>query len=102
MFQLFRRWCSIASARGSTLGETHLLCESGVRYPSRRCAWGALFQHLVDLFEGKALGLGDEEVGEGQGNAAEGAPHEEDFGAEVGIAWVGADEVWGDGGDDLR
>lgn len=65
-------------------------------------AGGGLLEHLVDLLEGEALGLGDEEVGEGEGGAAEGAPHEEDLGAEVGLSLLGTDEVWGDDTDDLE
>lgn len=83
------------------LCETHLLRESGVWLPRRRLAGCDLFQHFVDLFEREALGLGHEEVCEGEGEAAEGAPEEEDFGAEVGVALLGADEVWGDDCDDL-
>jgi hypothetical protein len=34
-----------------------------VRLPLAGCAGSSLLQHLVDLLEGEALGLGDEEVG---------------------------------------
>jgi hypothetical protein len=34
-----------------------------VRLPLAGCAGSRLLQHLVDLLEGEALGLGDEEVG---------------------------------------
>jgi hypothetical protein len=37
--------------------------ESGVRPPLGGSARGGLLHHLVDLLEGEALGLGDEEVG---------------------------------------
>ena len=47
-------------------------------------------------------GTYDEEVGECEGNTAEGAPEEEDLGAEVGVAFAGADEVGSDDADDLR
>lgn len=43
----------------------------------------------------------DEEVGKSEGDAAEGAPEEEDLGAEVGVAFAGADEIGGDDRDDL-
>jgi hypothetical protein len=60
-----------------------------------------LLQHLVDLLEGETLCLRDEEVGEGEGDAAEGAPHEEDLCAEVGLALLGTDQVGGDDSNDL-
>lgn len=44
----------------------------------------------------------DKEVGEGEGDAAEGAPEEEDLGAEVGVAFGGADKVGGDDTNDLK
>lgn len=81
--------------------EAHVLREGGVGFPSAGLAGGDLLQHLVGLLEGEPLHLWDEEVGECDGEAAEGAPEEEDFGAEVGVACVGADEVGGDDGDDL-
>ena len=43
----------------------------------------------------------DKEVGKGGGDAAEGAPEEEDFGAEVGVTFVGTDQVGCDDGNDL-
>lgn len=46
------------------LAKVHLRCESGGRLPLARGAGSALLQHLVDLLEGKTLGLGNEEVGE--------------------------------------
>ncbi len=75
--------------------------KGGVRHPRRRLAGRDLLKHLIDLFEREAFGLGHEEVGEGEGEAAEGAPEEEDFGTEVGVALFGADEVGGDDCDDL-
>ncbi|KFZ18290.1 hypothetical protein V502_04170 [Pseudogymnoascus sp. VKM F-4520 (FW-2644)] len=84
------------------VGEVHLGGEGGVGDPLVGGAGGGLLEHLVDLLQGEALGLGDEEVGEGEGDAAEGAPHEEDLGAEVGLALLGTDEVWGDDTDDLE
>lgn len=60
---------------------------------------GADFCHAhIGLLEGETLELGHEEVGEGQGEGAQGAPQEEDLGAEVGL--IGADEVGGDDGND--
>lgn len=46
------------------LAEVHLGGEGGVGLPLARGAGSGLLQHLVDLLEGKTLGLGDEEVGE--------------------------------------
>lgn len=85
---------------GSNLlvGETHLVREGGVRGPLGRSARGGLLHHLVDLLQGQALGLWDEEVGVDKGAEAEGAPDEEDLGAQV--ALVRVDHVGGDDGDD--
>lgn len=82
------------------LAKVHLSRESGVWLPLARGAGSRLLQHLVDLLEGKTLGLGDEEVGEYEGNAAESAPHEEDVGAETGRVGAVGDEVGGDDTDD--
>lgn len=84
------------------VGKVHLGGEGGVGNPFVRGARGGLLEHLVDLLEGEALGLGDEEVGEGEREAAEGTPHEEDLGAEVGLALLGSDEVWSDDTDNLE
>ncbi len=70
-------------------------------YPSGGCARCALLQHLVDLFERETLGLWNKEVGKGQGDAAECAPHEEDFGTKVGIVLLDSDEVGSDDSKDL-
>ncbi len=83
------------------LRHAHLARERRMRHPFRRSPWVCLLQHLVDLLEGKTLSLGNEEVCEGEGDAAEGSPEKEDLGAEVGISGVGADEVGGDDPDDL-
>jgi len=40
---------------------------------------------LVDLLKGKTFGLVDEEVDKGHADAAEAAPDEEDFGAEIAV-----------------
>jgi hypothetical protein len=61
-----------------------LLCEvrfggkGRVRLPFCGCTRVRLFQHLVDLLKGKALGLRDKEVSEGETDTAEATPHEED------------------------
>jgi inactivated superfamily I helicase len=46
------------------LAEVHVRSESGGGLPLARSAGCSLLQHLVDLLEGKTLGLGNEEVGE--------------------------------------
>ncbi|KFY88418.1 hypothetical protein V500_06350, partial [Pseudogymnoascus sp. VKM F-4518 (FW-2643)] len=83
------------------LSEVHLGSEGGVGHPFVGGARGGLLEHLIDLLEGEALSLRDEEVGEGEGDAAEGAPHKEHLGAEVGLSWLLANEVGGDDCDDL-
>ena len=85
--------------QSALIRETHFGCESGVGHPFSGVAGCSLFQHAVDLFEGEALGFGDEDVGVEEAADAEGAPDEEDFGAE--IAFVGVDHVGGDDCDDL-
>jgi len=49
----------------------------------------------IDLFQGQALGLGDEEVGEEQASETGATPDEEHLGAEVGITGAGVDEEGG-------
>lgn len=84
------------------LGEVHVGREGRVRNPLRGRARRRLLHHAVHLLEGQALGLGNEEVGKGKRDAAEAAPHEEDVGLQVCVAFVGANEVWGDDADDLE
>ena len=79
--------------------ETHLRSKGAVRHPFAGVARCSLLQHAVDLFEGEALGFRDEDVGVQEAADAEGAPDEEDFGAEV--AFVRVDHVGGDDCDDL-
>lgn len=71
----------------------------GARNPLGRSPRRGLLHHAVDLFEGEALSLGDEEVRVDEAGDAEGAPEEEDACAEIGF--VSADEVGGDNSDDL-
>jgi hypothetical protein len=80
----------------------HLRREGRVWHPLVGGTWGSLLQHLVNLLQGQALGLGDEEVGEGEGDAAKGTPHEEDLSTEVGLSLLGSDQVGGDDTDDLE
>ena len=51
-----------------------------------------LVVEFVDLFEGEALGLVDEEVDEGDAEEAAAEPDEEDLGLEVGVAGAVVDE----------
>ena len=83
---------------GSLLGEAHVGSEGAVGDPLGGVARGGLLEHAVDLLEGEALGLGDEEVAVEEADGAEGAPDEEDLGSEV--ALVLANHVGGDDGDD--
>jgi hypothetical protein len=82
------------------LGHTHIGGESGVWNPLAGIASVGLLKHAVDLLEGETLRFWDEEVGVDEAGSAEGAPDEEDLGAEVTL--VRADHVWGDDGDDLQ
>jgi hypothetical protein len=82
------------------LAEVHVRSESGGGLPLARSAGCSLLQHLVDLLEGKTLGLRNEEVGEEEGDAAKTSPHEEDVGAELGRVRSVSDEVGGDDGND--
>ena len=84
----------------SLVGKVHLGGKGGVWHPLVGSAWGGLLQHLVDLLEGEALGLWDEEVGKEERSAAEGAPHEEDLGAKVGLSLLSTNEVWSDDSND--
>lgn len=43
------------------IGKVHLGGEGAVRLPPTRGTGGGLLQHLVDLLEGEALGLRDED-----------------------------------------
>lgn len=86
-------------SKGSLVCKTHISGEGGVRHPFAGVSWGGLLEHAVDLLERKTLGLGDEEVGVHEADGAEGAPDEEDLGAEV--AFGCADHVGGDDCDDL-
>lgn len=89
---------SVAPDRDS-LSETHIVSVRAVRHPLSRAARGGLLEHAIDLLEGQSLGLGDEEDGVDEAAQAEGAPDEEDLGAEVTL--VHADHVGGDDCDDL-
>src|SRR6266536_602383 len=74
--------------RNPLLNETHLRSKSRVRNPFTRMTWANFFQHAVDLLERETFGFWDKEVGEHDGDNAEGTPHEEDLGGEVGVLLV--------------
>lgn len=57
----------------------------GGRLPVARLSGGDFFQHSVDLFESKTLGLGNKEVGIDEAAEAESTPEEEDAGTKVGL-----------------
>ena len=78
---------------------THISREGTMRDPLAGVSGIGLLEHLIDLLERQALSLRNEEVGIHEAGGAEGAPDEEDLGAEVGF--VGADHVGGDDCDDL-
>ena len=54
-----------------------------MRLPADGRARSRLLEHLVDLLEREALGLGHEEVGEDDAEGACSSPDKEDFGAHV-------------------
>ena len=54
-----------------------------MRHPLGRVPRRRLLHHAVDLFERKPFGLGDEEVRVDEAGETEGAPDEENLGAQV-------------------
>lgn len=80
------------------LNHTHLMREGVVRLPRATGRGSSFLEHLIDLFQSKAFGLGDEEIGEQQAKEKSTAPDEEDLDLE--ISFVCIDHVWGDSGDD--
>jgi hypothetical protein len=97
--RLFSRISSPSRERNTLLHKTHLRGECRVGDPGAGLAGCDFLQHLVNLFEGETLCLGDQEVRKEDGDDAEGAPHEEDLGGEVRVLCI--DEVGGDDGNDL-
>lgn len=73
---------------------------SGMGDPSGGSAWARLLEHTVDLFERKALGFRNEQVGVDEAGRAERAPDEEDFRSQIRLALVLANHVGGDDGND--
>lgn len=69
------------SGRLGSVDAAHFFGKGRVRKPGGRIARGDFFHHFVDLLERQALHLGDQEVGEEEGQDAEGAPDEEDLGS---------------------
>lgn len=80
------------------LNHTHLMREGVVRLPIATGRGSSFLEHLIDLFQSKALGLGDEEIGEQQAKEKSTAPDEEDLDLEISFVFV--DHVWGDSSDD--
>ncbi len=70
-----------------------------MRYPLGRLPGCSLLHHTVHLFKRETLGFRDQQIGVEETGGAEGAPDEEDFGAEV--AFVLVDHVGGDDCNDL-
>lgn len=62
--------------------------------PGSRLARGNLGHELIGLLKRETLELRNEEVGEGNADAAERTPEEEHLGAKVGLGFT--DQVWGD------
>lgn len=85
---------------GRGLSTNHFRREGGVRPPLGRSPGRGLLQHLVDLLERQALGLGNEEVAVDQGRQAQSAPNEEDARLHVGVTLFGTDHIRGDDSDD--
>lgn len=77
------------------LAKVHVGSEGAVRFPLARGARSRLLKHLVDLLKGKALGLGYEEEGEQERDAAKTTPHEEDVGTKAGGIVTLSDKVGG-------
>lgn len=69
-----------------------------MRHPPGRSPGVGLLEHTVDLFEGKPLCLGYEEVSVEEAHQAKGSPYPENLGAEVAV--LGVDHVGRDDGDD--
>lgn len=80
--------------------ETHMGGEGLAGLPFGGGARSRLFHHLINLLEGQALGLGDEEIGVDESARAETTPDEKDGGLEVAAVFI--DHVWGDNGNDLQ
>lgn len=70
------------------VGETHLDSEGRVGGPLGRGTRCGLLHHLVNLLQGKTLGLRNEEVSVDEGAGAEGTPDEEHLSTEVTLIWV--------------
>lgn len=74
--------------------------EGAVWHPLAAGEGSSLLKHAVNLLQGKTLGLRNKEEGVDEAKEAEGAPDEEDLGAEVGVTGLSSDHVWGDDGND--
>jgi hypothetical protein len=89
LFSRFSFSCLLRSGLDElALPERRRVPEILVRFPRRALARSHLFHHLVDLLESEASRLRHEEVGPEDTAAAQSAPDEKHFGAEVAVAWV--------------
>ena len=79
--------------------QAHLRRKRRMRDPFRTIPRRRLLQHAIDLFQRQPFRFRNEEIGVEEAADAEGAPDEEDFGAEV--AFVSVDHVGGYYCDDL-
>lgn len=78
--------------------EAHLRSEGAVWLPLGGGTRGGLGHHLVDLLEGQALGLGNQEESVDESASAQATPDEEDRRLEIALVLV--DHVRGDDGND--
>lgn len=81
------------------LASTHGLGESDSGFPLGRGTWGRFLHHLVNLFQGQALGLRNDEVRIDERHSAKAAPDEEDGRFKVALIFV--NHIGGDDGNDL-
>jgi hypothetical protein len=83
------------------IGKMHFRSEGRVQNPLGRGTRCGFFHHLVDLLEREAFSFRDKEVSEGERDAAESSPHEEDVRSQVGITGTILHQVGSDHSDDL-
>lgn len=81
------------------LASTHCLGKSDSGLPLGRGTRGRLLHHLVDLFQGQALGLRNDVVGIDERRSAKATPDEEDGRFKVALVFV--NHIGGDDGNDL-
>ena len=86
----------------SLVRHAHLRRKSLVRSPSAAGARRGLLEHLINLLQAKALGLGNKEVRVDQAASAQRTPEEKHLGTEVAITGILTDQVGRDDGDELE